>query len=213
MLVFINYFLSCEGKFYPVKKNTFKHLLLIAIFLVAASACSVEKRVHNKGYFVKWHSNTHLFHKDCHPEKEIAEIMIDQKESVGNITVQENLNQKNSEVLFPEIMTNEHQSLEKNEHSTIHDNEHALTVVNSEQLDKTESLNQKELNSKSNNSNYRADNELIINIVLTVLLLALLILFIYLAIPATGTMVYVWWGLAAVCAILFITQVIDLILW
>lgn len=196
-----------------MKKNTIKHLLFVTIILSIASACSIEKRLHNKGYFVKWHSNSQLFHKDYHPEKESVEITIDQEESIENIAVQENLNQKNNEVLLSETMTSEQQSLKKNVRSTIHDNESTLTVVNNNQAEKTEILNQKELSSKNNNSSYRADTELIINIALTVLLLALLILFIYLAIPATGTMVYVWWGLAAVCAIFFVTQVIDLILW
>lgn len=196
-----------------MKKNTIKHSLLIAIFLVVASACSIEKRVHNKGYFVKWHSNSHLFHKDDLPKKEIAEIPLKQQESTENVATQEDLSQKNSEFLLSEIMISKQQSLEKNEYSAINDNEDAILFVNNNQTDKIVNLNQKEQNSKNNNSSYRADTELIINIVLTVLLLALLILFIYLAIPATGTMVYVWWGLAAVCAIFFVTQIIDLILW
>lgn len=196
-----------------MKKNTIKHSLLIAIFLVVASACSIEKRVHNKGYFVKWHSNSHLFHKDDLPKKEIAEIPLKQQESTENVATQEDLSQKNSESLLSEIMISKQQSLEKNEYSAINDNEDAILFVNNNQTDKIVNLNQKEQNSKNNNSSYRADTELIINIVLTVLLLALLILFIYLAIPATGTMVYVWWGLAAVCAIFFVTQIIDLILW
>lgn len=196
-----------------MKKNTIKHTLLMAIFLVVASACSIEKRVHHKGYFVKWHTNSYLFHKDDHPEKEIVEIVLEQQESIGNVATQEELSQKNSESLLSEVMINKQQSLEKNEYSAINDNEDAVFFFNNNQTDKTISLNQKEQNSKNNNLNYRADTELIINVALTVLLLALLILFIYLAIPATGTMVYVWWGLAAVCAIFFVTQIIDLILW
>lgn len=188
-----------------------KSLLCLTIVLLIVSACSIEKRVHNKGYFVKWHSNPHLFHKNYHPDKEEAETAFEYQESKKN--TEEDFPHKNNEILLSERMNNDQQTRLKNERSiTVNDSEQTLTEIKSDDPGTTENITQKELRLK-NKSNQRADNELIINIVLTVLLLALLILFIYLAIPATGTMVYVWWGLAVVCAIFFVTQVIDLILW
>jgi hypothetical protein len=57
------------------------------------------------------------------------------------------------------------------------------------------------------------DGELVINIILMIVFLGLSILFLMLALKATGIMLFVYWGLCALSFILFVTQLIDVIMW
>lgn len=194
------------------KKKNYQTLLL-CVMMLAITSCSIEKRIHTKGYFVKWHATTSLFQKNNPIEKGVAELENDTQVPIEISSLERNTNKENQENLPSQSLINEDESamMNQDEISRIaHDKNQTPSNFKQETISpKPEFI----VTDSETSHSYRADTELLVNIGLTILLLALIILFIYLALPAIGTMVYVWWGLATVCTILFVTQVIDLILW
>jgi hypothetical protein len=190
-------------------KNKFKTPFYLLITLSLIFSCTIEKRIYKKGYFVQW--NSHF------PKKSVDKI----NENNENYLISENEIETN----FLEHFQNEN----LNAISEINSNDDAiLTKENSiPEISTNKNYKFKNTETKKDESekNYqkieinqeqefaRMDGELALNITLTVLFAGLTVLFIFLALAAIVPMIYVWWGLALVSFILFVTQVIDLIMW
>ena len=208
-----------------MKLNHAKICLYFTLFLVFLSSCTVEKRIHNKGYFVKWNtSNFQNTTKNLHTELNVEDISsenVNQQAENLNSSIEpsisaDQINNEQIESLFYLEKTNKVE-FSKTEKST---NEKLPFISKTKENVNQKNVNQKNIKQfvqikkdKFKSFLNRADSDLIINIIVTVLLAAAIGIFIFLALAATGTIMYVWWGLALIAAIFFVTQLVDLIMW
>jgi hypothetical protein len=208
-----------------MKLNYTKIYFYLTLFSIFFTSCTVEKRIHNKGYFVKWNtSNFQNTTKNLHTEHNVEDL------SSENVNHQaENLSSSIETSISADQINNEQiersSYLEKTNEAKISKTEKTTNEKLSFISKTKENVNQKNVNQKNikqfvqikkdkfKSFLNRADSDLIINIIVTVLLAAAIGIFIFLALAATGTIMYVWWGLALIAAIFFVTQLVDLIMW
>lgn len=199
-----------------MKRQNLHLLLILCLSIILVPSCTIQKRTVNKGYFVQWHLDkkikTQKVNSDdlsATKEKE-DEIEINQTETTNTSeitsTTEQNSNENTSDSDFKPT---------SDFHANLETSNQVAKIVDF----KTECFtNGKEVSSKIlkkiKKPKPAMDGELIINIVLTIVFLAAAILFTLLAIKAAaGLMLYVWALLALVAFIIFVTQVIDVIMW
>lgn len=198
-----------------MKKQNLRLLLILCLSIVFISSCTVQKRTVNKGYFVQWHWDKKIKSEKINSDElastheKVDEIEINPSEEFSNLeitsTTEQNSNESTSDSDFKPTFDFENITIKTREIKSY--------------LPATECFTKgKEVSSKILKPFKRPkplmDGELIVNIVLTVVFLGLAILFTMLAIKAAaGIMLYVWSILALVAFVIFVTQVIDVIMW
>lgn len=183
------------------------------IFLIAFSFthCTIQKRTVNKGYHVQWHIGNKTSHAKQSTQQDYG---TNETTIASNETVDSKEDQKFQNNLVVEI---QHESTEQI--SIEDDHQTALTkpnLVKAEQDVKQESTHQRIVQKIKKHARKVAvpmDGELVINVILMLVFLGLSILFLLLALKAAGIMLFVYWGLCALSFILFVTQLIDVIMW
>ncbi|MBI2259875.1 MAG: hypothetical protein HYU67_13380 [Flavobacteriia bacterium] len=201
-------------------KNVLNSLLTIALLFSIVSSCTVQKRLHQKGYFVQWHKNYKTTAENDESQKNITISEISNNEdftlsneeiSINNSfsNTEMNHNKLNSFDKNENLFTSEENAVSTSSNDILHE------MMNSEVEHKSQEINvssSKQTKNESNlNQKSRIDGDLTINIILTVLFAGLIVLFVILGLAAVAPMIYVWYGLAGLSAIVFITQIIDLI--
>jgi hypothetical protein len=187
------------------------NLLLMGLFaLFFISSCTIQKRTVNKGYFVQWHWDKNLKSSSTESRAQIpAEAELEMQTEQVEVAEVENFIPTG----FSENTDSKPGIISEEENQTIVPRTKKMTAI-SESI----ALKKPAVRALTQKIKKRApmpmDAELAINILLLVVFLGLAILFTILAINvATGTMLYVWGALALLCFVLFVTQVIDVIMW
>ncbi|MCE3296394.1 MAG: hypothetical protein K0R65_2108 [Crocinitomicaceae bacterium] len=185
-------------------------LLLMGILaFLFISSCTIQKRTVNKGYFVQWHWNNKIKSTPVEEDRVVSpEPGIEETAEIQETPIfleAENVESPGEEILDAVAVTEE-----KTEAVT--NFSHKMADFN-EDFKLQRMVVGKKLH-EMKQSPPPMDVELAVNIGLLVLFLALAILFTIFALnAAAGTMLFVWWALAGLCFIIFVTQVIDVILW
>lgn len=187
------------------------NLLLTGLFaLVIISSCTIQKRTVNKGYFVQWHWDKNVKSPSAeNPGQAPEEIDLAQQTEILEAPVPEN----SIETGFSENTDAKPGIISEHENQTLVPRTKKLASISENSPLKKPAI--RILTHKIRKAApMPMDGELAINIILLVVFLALAILFTILAINvATGTMLYVWGALALLCFVIFVTQVIDVIMW
>ncbi|MFN5416153.1 MAG: hypothetical protein ACK5B9_03790 [Flavobacteriia bacterium] len=190
-----------------------KNVLLLVFIFGALFSCTIQKRTVNKGYFVQWNwdkkiKNQGTTETKVKPESEV-QIEIAQTEPIFE-------EQKSSTSVSDEIEVQDAPVVEENNTSKKSLNSTFNTLKEIKPISKGVTVLKKihdKVFHKKKAATPPMDGELWINIGLLILFLILTIVFISLALKAIEYMVFVWWGLALVAFIVFVTQVIDVIMW
>lgn len=196
-----------------MKKQHFNLLLILCFSISLISSCTIQKRTVNKGYFVQWHWDKKIKSEKAESE-ELSSTNLDETETEEITTVERNLETKENS--FERSSDSDFKpTFDLNiENIRIKTREIKSTFPATECFTKGKHLPLKILKSFKKAKPAAMDGELIVNILLTILFLALAIIFTLLAIKVgAGLMMYIWGILALVAFIIFVTQVIDIIMW
>lgn len=202
-------------------KNQIKPLLkglpFVLLFTFFFHSCTIQKRTFNKGYFVQWNWDKKVKNTN-YLEKENQILTQNNTENSEEIVSETNVNQEQilitSDVILDEksefISPNKIIENQKRQNTSVKSQKFSLKKINSKIL---KAFIPKSLKKASP----PMDGELAINIVLTVVFLVASILFFILAHNAflvpSMLLAAIYGVVCLVAFIIFITQVIDLIMW
>lgn len=194
-----------------MKTTSTKYILVLFLSFLFISSCTIQKRTVNKGYYVQWNWNKKISDHD-NKTNDLADTKIEEEQDFDQISTVETSTIVLDEVNIPQERE-KGESIEKwVQTKKIQDFKLTKKTVR-EVRNKVSKIKHSALKKSSKKIPGNMDWELILNIAMLVLFAVLSVVFLLLALEATGTMVFVWWGLTALCFVLFVTQVIDVIMY
>lgn len=194
-----------------MKQRHINVLLGLCFGIALFSSCTIQKRTVNRGYFVQWNRDKKIKNGSADAKEELSirqenavaeETEILASSETGMIEPASGMDTPGDSQALPELAAESKPYTQKQAVQKIAKQVSAVKPAAGKILEKIK------------RTPPPMDWELTINIVLTAVFLALAILFTLLAIKAAaGLMLFVWGILALVSFVLFVTQVIDLIMW
>lgn len=184
------------------------HFLAAIAALAFITSCTIQKRTVNKGYFVQWHWDKKVKNNPTEESQSVASLEKVSEQILGK-----------SEQLAPEVnVPVEQNSVEETSNNPIEAPQPNPLLPQNKKANGEQTLKITEkaphiIKKQFAKPAAAMDGELWINIGLTIVFIGLAILFLILAMNATGILMWVYWGACALSFVLFVTQVIDLIMW
>lgn len=189
-------------------KKQINFALLLISFSVFFS-CTIQKRTVNKGFYIQW--NKH-YSKNAEANNEAA------LKAENEVEIRFENSERPAETAFESTAKTNDQAVVEDAPAKLEISTKQVVKPRFEkpqqQIHKVEKLGkllQKKLTKKQQAAPISRELEIILNILLCLVFAALTALFISLALHASGYLVIIYWVCAVICAVVFVTQVIDVI--